>query len=88
MENLKEILEKLKDIKDNVDFSSNRNQARKVYKILKEQEIEVVVQNVLEDGIFEIERNLLTEEDRTVAWQSFIISLDKIINTIDYNINA
>ena len=81
-----EILKKLKEIKSNVNFESNRNDARKVYKILKENNIELdYEQNIFNEMLFKIERNLLVEENRKTACENFIIAMIKIINILEYN---
>lgn len=80
------LLEKLVEIKKSVDFSNNRNDARKAYKLLKENEIELEYElNIYNENIFKIERLLLAEERRSFACQSFIIAITKIINIIEYN---
>ena len=84
-----EILKKLIDIKANTNFSENRNDARKAYKLLKENTIELQYeQNIFNENILIIEHSILTEFDRKVACRRFLISITKIINIIDYNING
>ncbi len=81
-----ELLDKLFKIKQNVNFAENRNDARRVYKLLEENKLDLEYeQNIFEENIFKIERSLLVEENRKTACQTFIIALTKIINILEYN---
>lgn len=81
-----ELIDKLLAIKKNVNFAENRNDARRVYKLLKENKLELEYeQNIFIENIFKIERSLLVEENRKTAYQAFIIALTKIINILEHN---
>jgi hypothetical protein len=80
------LLDKLRIIKSEVDFSTNRNDARKAYKLLKENEVQLKYEmNIYNENIFKIERSLLVDENRKTACQIFIIAITKIINILEYN---
>jgi len=84
-----EILKKLIYIKVNTNFSENRNDARMAYKLLKENTIELRYEkNLFNENLFIIEHSILTEFDRKIACQRFLVAITKIINIIDYNING
>ncbi|MBE7661507.1 hypothetical protein [Tenacibaculum finnmarkense] len=81
-----ELIGKLLVIKKNVNFAENRNDARRVYKLLEENKLELEYeQNIFAENIFKIERSLLVEENRKTSCQTFIIALTKIINILEYN---
>jgi hypothetical protein len=81
-----ELIDKLLVIKKNVNFAENRNDARRVYKLLEENKLELEYeQNIFAENIFKIERSLLVDENRETACQTFIIALTKIINILEYN---
>ena len=83
---VEELLDKLFAIKKDVNFAQNRNDARRAYKLLEENKLELEYeQNIFAENIFKIERSLLVEENRETAYQTFIIALTKIINIIEYN---
>ena len=81
-----ELIDKLLVIKKNVNFAENRNDARRVYKLLEENKLELEYeQNIFAENIFKIERSLLVEENRETSCQTFLIALTKIINILEYN---
>lgn len=81
-----DLLDRLFAIKKNVNFAKNRNDARRVYKLLEENKLELKYeQNIFTENVFKIERSLLVEENRETACKTFIIALNKIINIIEYN---
>ncbi|WP_299243057.1 hypothetical protein [uncultured Aquimarina sp.] len=79
---LEQLLVQLKNIKRTARFSTNRDDARKAYHLLKQNVELAFEQNIYEEKLYHIKHSILVE-DNEIAYYYFTKALAAIISIIE-----